>query len=450
MSKIKKMLFTLSVGLVLYIIVIRTAHLSFAQQSYVHQIIVLNEGQYDYVNQVQITPVSIGAYDPSTGNYNVFDSIYNVRFASDVIIDGNNIYVAADTLLLVYDKNTLQQVNSRVVQGIRKLTQWNDNILVSIGDVVSFNSYFHIYEKSDLNLIFELDTLNGPKYSPEGMVVYQDTCYIAINNGFEWPPNKKGILGIIDLNNLSYVAEIDLGQDGLNPDNVMIDGNKIYTLNNKNWDSTGSSITIFNTIDRTHQTYNLSKSNGGCGASVLAINNIYFQKYNTSDSISRFNITNQSTDAFAENIPGFIYGMLTDTINNLVYVTATDHATYGIAYIMHLNGMITDSFSVGVSPGNMALDVRQTTGINHQSSIFDLQLKVYPNPASSTINLEVNGNVQLYKLILTDVLGRILYMYEVKDNMKIQSIDIREYPQGIYILSVETNEMKSTFKVVIN
>ncbi|MCH8317196.1 MAG: T9SS type A sorting domain-containing protein [Bacteroidetes bacterium] len=439
MSKIQKLLLSITV--------MGAVQLSFAQQNYVHQIIVLNEGQFDFVNQVQVTPVSIGTYDPVSKNYAYFDAINEMRWASDVVVDDNNIYVAGDTLLLVYDKNTYQLQNSLTIQGIRKLALWNNNILVSRKSGAGYGAYFQVYDKTSLNLVYELDTLNGPQYSSEGMAVYNDTCYLAVNNGFEWG-NYKGLLGLIDLNSKTYTAEIDLGPDGINPDNVMIDGSNIYTLNNKNWDSTGSSITIFNTIDRTHQTYNLAKSVGGCGASVLAVNNVYFQKFNTTDSISRFNVNNQTTDAFAENIPGFVYGMVTDTINNLLYITATDYVTYGTAYIMQFDGTVIDSFSVGVSPGNMALDVRQTTGINLQSSIFNLQLKVYPNPTSSVINLEVNGNVQSYKLTLTDILGRIVYMHEVKDTKKTQTIDIQEYPQGIYLLSVETNEMKSTFKVV--
>ena len=43
-----------------------------------------------------------------------------------------------------------------------------------------------------------------------------------------------GIIGQVDLNTLNYEAEIDLGDDGKNPINLMFKDDKLYTLNNKN------------------------------------------------------------------------------------------------------------------------------------------------------------------------------------------------------------------------
>src|SRR5438128_4392090 len=79
-----------------------------AQNYYVHKVIVLNEGHYDYVNQVQTVPVTVGAYDPSMHVYAVFDTIQNARFASHVMIDGSSIYVAADSQLIRYDADSYQ------------------------------------------------------------------------------------------------------------------------------------------------------------------------------------------------------------------------------------------------------------------------------------------------------------------------------------------------------
>ena len=45
--------------------------------------------------------------------------------------------------------------------------------------------------------------------------------------------NYQGIIGVINLNNLTYDSEIDLGDDGKNPINLMLRDDKLYTLNNK-------------------------------------------------------------------------------------------------------------------------------------------------------------------------------------------------------------------------
>ncbi len=57
-------------------------------QPNVHQVIFLNEGHYDYNNQVQTVPVTIGSYSPLSAIYSVKVTIRNARFGSDVIIEG--------------------------------------------------------------------------------------------------------------------------------------------------------------------------------------------------------------------------------------------------------------------------------------------------------------------------------------------------------------------------
>ena len=96
-------------------------HLSFAQTNYVHQVLLLNEGCYDYDIEEILEPVTIGSYDPETNLYNTIIEIPNVRFASDLIIDGNYFYVAADNKILKYDLDTYALLNSVDLIVVRKL-----------------------------------------------------------------------------------------------------------------------------------------------------------------------------------------------------------------------------------------------------------------------------------------------------------------------------------------
>ena len=440
-KKLQKMLLT--------IIVMGAAQLSFAQQNYVHQVIILNEGQYDYFNQVQVTPVSIGAYDPVSKNYAYFDAINEMRWSSDVVVDDNNIYVAGDSLLLVYDKNTYQLQNSLTIQGIRKITLWNNSILITRGNAVKLNSYFQVYDKTTLNFIYELDTLVGPEFSAEGIVVLNDTAYIAVSNSFEWG-NYKGLLGIIDLNNQTYTAEIDLGSDGVNPDNVMVYGNMIYTLNNKDW--TGSSITEFNTNDRTFQTVNISAPSG-CGASVFAFPYIYYQSYKadftTPLNITRFDVNVLATMDTITEIPN-TYGMITDDINNLIYITSTDFVSYGMAYIMQFDGTVIDSFSVCVSPGNMALDVRQiTTGV--EDVIEPLAVSIYPNPGTGYFTLDLTPELGKLSYVNIYSIDGSLILNKVVNGNDLTSfeIDLTHAEKGIYFLQAVTVDKVITGKLVV-
>ena len=426
-SKNNKMKKTISIFIALSAMCV--AH-SFAQP-YVHQVVFLNEGYYDYTNQVQVVPVTLGAYSPVTQMYTVVDTIPNARFGSDIIIDGQSIYVCADSFLVKYDKDTYQQTGIRVVQGLRKLAVWNNHLLVSRGDVMPFGSYLQVYDKNSLSFIYELDTVTGPKYSAEGITIYNDSAYLAVNNAFSWG-NEKGLLGIIDLSNQTYVAETDLGPDGKNPDNIMRDGNMIYTLNNKDFSS--SSVSTYNANTRSINTVNTAISSG-CSSSALALNFVYYQEYALS-TLARFDVTTQTIYDTLNGTLAF-YGLLDDTINSVLYATTTDYVSTGDAYIMQYNGTMLDSFSVGVSPGNMTLDVRVSTGLSQISNLKP-QISVYPNPVVSELNIQLSekGN---NAFTIYNSMGSVVYNATVSGAVK---IPVSELPRGIYYLKTGSASCK--------
>jgi len=420
---------------------------SFAQVNYVHQVIYLNEGQYDYLTQVQLTPVTLGSYDVIADTYTEFEQIDEARFGTDVLIDGDYIYVAADSLMLKYNKHSLGLEGSATVKGIRKLAVWNNQILATIGSTVSHSAYFRAFDKNTLGLIYELDTLNGPSYSTEGIVVLNDTAYITVSNAFELG-NAKGLIGMVDLNNQSYMDEIDLGPDGLNPDNLMISGTTLYTLNNKDW--TNSSISQFSCLDRTFLTTNLSAPSG-CGASVFADNNVVYHRYDynqswldTNATLNLFNVTGQGIDTIYPNLKN-VYGMADDKINGQIYLTTTDFFSSGMAYIMDYSGTLTDSFAVGISPGNLALDVRSFVTVSE--IVEEGQYSVHPNPSSSMLYIEAKDASGTYSLMITDIEGRQMFS-DVSNNSVKRRIDIADWPTGVYMIYIDAINGRSSYKVV--
>ena len=100
-------------------------------QDYVHQVLVLNEGYFDYTTNQSIIPPTIGSYDPVTEIYTTVDTILGARFASDMIIGGDHVYVAADNMLYKYNKDDMSLTCSQSVSGIRNLAVWNDKIIVT-------------------------------------------------------------------------------------------------------------------------------------------------------------------------------------------------------------------------------------------------------------------------------------------------------------------------------
>ena len=348
---------------------------SLSAQNYVHQVFILNEGYFDYQTNQIIEPVTIGSYDPNTQTFTTIDTINGARFASDIIVDDSFFYVAADNTLYKYDKNTYTLVANQQIQGIRSLAIYQDKILVSRGEyLTTYNSYLQVYSKIDLSFITEFDTIIGPKWSTQNIIIDGNLAYVAINNGFEWG-NEKGLIGVLEMNSMSYINEIDLGPNGSNPDNMVFDGVYLYTINNKDW--SGTSISKIDINSGFSLTTNISAISTGCGTSCLRDNKINYQV--SGDTViyewdPQFMLNTGSSIGFSQNF----YELAVDNINNYLYATSTDWSSYGIVEVYDVNNILLNSFSCGISPGGIAFDVRSmTTFLFEEGSVINSNRMLY-------------------------------------------------------------------------
>jgi len=333
-------------------------------QEYVHQVLILNEGYFDYNLNQSIVPPTIGSYNPSTQTYINVDTLHSARFASDLVVYDDYFYVAADNMLYKYDKNSYDLIVSQQVDGIRNLAVWDDKIIITRGDYdnttwspIFFNSYLQVYNISDLSLYVEIDTIVGPKWATQNLVVNGDKIYVAINNAYEWG-NEKGLVGILDLNTFIYLDEIDLGLDGVNPDNMLKFGDYIYTINNKDW--SGSSISQVSILSNSVSTINLAGAPTGCGTSCLRDGKINYQI--SGDSIlNEWDVSLLPSSGSPLSINENFYDLSYDSVNNLLYASTTDYSTYGTINIYDYNNSLVSSFAAGISPGVIAFDVRSFT-----------------------------------------------------------------------------------------
>jgi hypothetical protein len=394
-----------------------------AQSSYVHQVIFLNEGWYDFFNDTLVIPPSVGTYDPVSDSYHVFDVIPEADFATEVIVD-EVIYVAADNYVITYDKNTLSRLSSKNIPGVRGMAIWNDQLLVSRGDyLLTFDSYFQVYDKNTLEFLYELNTSNGPAYASESIIVHNDTAYLAINNGFIFG-EEVGIIGIIDLQNRVYAGEIDLGPEGINPDNLMLDGNHVYSLNNK--DYTSSSVSAIDAATREVATHDNIAANSGCGTSALANEHIYYMEYGV-DKLARFNIKDAKIVDTLEGTAAY-YGLVDDKINGRLFATWTDFFSTGIAYVLDYQGNVLNTFDVGVSAGSIALDVRSTTSTLDPN---DTEINFFPNPV--TTFLEVASEKEIKSIHIYNYLGQPVFTSQAPSNR----VDMRSAAAGMYTIDVK-------------
>ena len=343
-------------------------------QDYVHQVFVLNEGYFDYSLNQSIEPVTIGTYNPSTQTYLTIDTIVGARFASDLVIDNDYFYVAADNMLHKYDKNNYNLMASQQIDGIRNLAIWNDKIIISRGDYdnttflpIFFNSYLQIYNTSDLSLYIELDTTTGPKWATQNLIIDDNKLYVAINNAYEWG-NEKGIIGVLDLNTFSYLNEINLGPDGINPDNMVFEGDYIYTINNKDW--YGSSVSQLSILTNSVSTINLASVSTGCGTSCLRDGKINYQ-ISGDTLLYEWDVLLLPSTGTSLGLNQNFYDLSYDKINNLLYASSTDYSTYGSVNIYNQDNFLIHSFQCGISPGTIVFDVRYHTTSIHELMLLD-------------------------------------------------------------------------------
>jgi hypothetical protein len=422
------------------IIVLFLSTAAFAQP-YVHQVIIVNEGRYDYTNQVQTVPVTIGAYNPSTYLYQQFGTINNARFASHVIVDGASIYVAADSFIVRYDANTYQQLAITTLRGVRKLAVWNNQLLATRGEyLMTFNSYLSVLDKNTLLPLYSLPVSAGPQFSTSGVVVSNDKAYIAVNNGFEWG-NEKGFIGILDLNTQTYLSEIDLGATGKNPEYLTLLNNELLTVNNR--DYTAASISSVDIASSTVNTIDLGITSG-CGGSVLAVNEILYQP-SFATHLGKFNTQTMSNNGTL-SINRNIYGMAHDDINNVIYMGETDFLTWGKVFIYQTTGTLVDSFTVSVAPGNIAFDVRTAASVEENNE--EIVFSVYPNPVGNLLTV-YNLALSVEQIKITDVTGREVSSNKLQaSNTKPQTLDVSELSPGIYFITVNSGKRTFTSKFV--
>lgn len=402
----------------------------FAQSYSLKQVIVLNEGAWG-------GPVTVGSYNPSSKIYQDFDSI-QAAYATDVIIDSTFIYVAADSLLIKYDLNTKQKLATQKISGIRELAIWNNQLLVTRAATFLLNSYFQVYDKNNLNFIYELTNLSGKAAE---MKVLNDTAYIAVN---DW--GTMGKLALVDLKNQSLNREIDLGADGLNPETVEVEksNGKVYTVNNLDWSN--ASVTKLDAATSGFQNIKLNRSSG-CSGSRLYLNNVYFQT-SGENKIGVFSTVGLSVFDSLE-IGKSLYGIDVDPVSGYIYIGNTDFFSYGKVFIYDLFAAVVDSFDVGISPGTFAFDVRTVSGTAPVNQESGLSVRINPNPVTNNAFITFDFNERKQKVVFTlyDVLGKQVEQKQTHSGLPF-ILPMENLPKGVYLLKAAMEDKVVMKKIV--
>jgi hypothetical protein len=413
----KKVFFTIGLGLSAFT----------NAQNYVHQAIILNEGKFDYNTNTIVEPVTIGSYNPSAQSYNVVDTLEGMRFGSDVLIDGDFYYVAADSKIFKMDLNSHQELASANCPGVRNLGIYQNKLIATRGEyLTTFDSYLHVYDATDLSLITAIDTIQGPKWATQNIVVDGSYAYVAVNNAYEWG-NEKGLIGKLDLNSLTYGNEVDLGPDGKNPDNMFNFNGILYTVNNKDW--SGASVSKLAIGSSSPTTTNISSAITGCGTSALRDNKLVYQ-LSMETTLNEFDLGLMNNVGPISGHAINYYELAQEQISGNFYASETDFSSYGKIHIFDSQNNELSNFDAGVSPGTIVFDIRSmSVGVDELMQ----PISIYPNPASSYILVE-NSNES--EINVTDLSGKIV----ISSNES--KINISNLNSGTYLINVNNQIQK--------
>lgn len=107
-------------------------------------------------------------------------------------------------------------------------------------------------------------------------------------------------------------------------------------------------------------------------------------------------------------------------------------------------------YIVGNRYGNPTI-WKNGTGINTMSTVEPTinEIKVYPNPASEAINIDLGKTITNTHIILTDLSGKQIFSEKYNGKSKI-SIDTKGFPKGVYMLSIRMTQKVVNRKIIIN
>jgi len=134
----------------------------------------------------------------------------------------------------------------------------------------------------------------------------------------------------------------------------------------------------------------------------------------------------------------------------------------GAANMNQANGSL--SFTVGEllvstqidSQGNSLGVGNNATSVYSAMTILEtdkklLDVKVYPNPSSNILNIQVNyASIEYFNICICDVQGKLVYHEKHAGISNIIRINTTDYKKGNYIISLKNlnNQLLGTYKLI--
>ncbi len=322
---------------------------------FIEEVLVLNGGMYgDPTQNVVVT-----AYNTRTGTYSHSDTIHT-QSAQDMLIDGNDVFVAAQDSLVKLNLNTLGRSAAAAFPGLSTYTMLLHGNYLFLGNWYgSADSNLYVFNKADLSL----NKIIGNTFTGvSGLAVLNDTLYVSQNLTSSGYTDSAGYLALVDIATLSFQGTVagnsvdDIGK-------LLVHNNKLVSIN-----SGAESYGIYDpaTGAYTIGSFGGSTVSGGYlsnyqldGDSLWAIYDDAIGAYDLSQANGSF----FSTSVVDTALTAFVH----DRGTGWFYATSTDYFSYKTGLIYNKAGVLQDAFEVGFSPEV----IRPVYGVNNAPVAVD-------------------------------------------------------------------------------
>lgn len=377
--------------------------------------------------------VMVGAWDLSSGNYTIFDSIA-AGSAHSVHIHGRDAYVCADSFLVRYNLDSYTREATAKIKGVRQVAVWEDKVLVAKG-LGATADHFEVRYAENLYWCFSVPSLVG---NCEGVVVVGDTGYVANPVSFASP---TGNLAVIDMPGRVLDRNMSLDTMGKFIDNLHSYQGKVVTvnrvkINNPVW----GFVSIYDPSTGATVHHKVSQP---VGRSIGVDGNLLFGHFG--GNIKAFDLaTGQLMPGTI--IPGTWAGSALDSLSDHIYVTRTDFQTYGWLYRYDYTGSLLDSLEVGPSPEALAVDYDVIAG--GQTPPSGSSLSLFPQPAGDRVFLDLRSlKPEPLHVQVANLAGQTVMEAQVRGGA-LQSLDLSGLEAGAYVVTASTKSSLLTAKLI--
>jgi hypothetical protein len=147
---------------------------------------------------------------------------------------------------------------------------------------------------------------------------------------------------------------------------------------------------------------------------------------------------------------GLTYSTLVGSAPNFGFysITAPNLSVTSTTCRVKIEGKGKVFYDIGNSDFTISLD--PTVGLREMSRSNELLLSVYPNPANDQIQVYSASldNTGVSILSIKDVTGREIYTKSFQHTLLRETIDLKEYQNGLYFVSLSNAGKQSIYRIV--